>query len=70
MCPYPKRNKRPIYKLVRDPLGILIPTYSREQYERVTRNCLRMAVVFNVLMLIAAGAAGFLLFSIISHIKP
>ncbi len=56
-CPMPPRNRKPIYALVQDPMGILIPTYSAEEYERVTRNVNRMALVFGIMMM-ASGVTG------------
>ena len=37
--PPPKLNSKPIYGLVVDPLGIVIPTYSKEEYDKVRKSC-------------------------------
>lgn len=35
----PKLKSKPIYELVVDPLGIVIPTYSKEEYDKVRKRC-------------------------------
>ena len=35
----PKLNSKPVYGLVVDPLGIVIPTYSKEHYDEVRKSC-------------------------------
>jgi hypothetical protein len=42
----PKLNSKPIYGLVVDPLGIVIPTYSKEEYDKVCKSCFFWNLVF------------------------
>jgi len=39
VSPPPKINSKPVYDLVVDPLGIVIPTYSKEHYDKVRKSC-------------------------------
>jgi len=39
VSPPPKINSKPVYDLVVDPLGIVIPTYSKEHYDKVCKSC-------------------------------
>jgi len=39
VSPPPKLKSKPIYGLVVDPLGLVIPTYNKAEYDKVRKSC-------------------------------
>ena len=52
----PRLHKKRIYKLVCSPLGVAIPTYDEEHFQRVQKECRIEAKIYTVCLCLAAAS--------------